>query len=129
MPELVRSEQELIDLKELWEKCLGAAPSDTQFDLWLSMHTKDVVRIGILKTAEKNLTLHGSMSVDHKLRFASSVMNARTDGSRPPWSTAAHGVPAIACSLRRRPTATDGQKVCSAFDLRRDHIRCVFTLS
>ena len=67
------------ELKQLWEKFLGVAPSDTQFE---SMHTAEVVRIGILKTAEKNLTLHGSMSADHKLRFASSVMNARTEGRR-----------------------------------------------
>jgi hypothetical protein len=69
---------ELNDLKKLWEQFLGEVPKDIQFQLWLNMHTFEVVRRGILVAAEKNLAMKGAMTFDHKLRFASSVMNSRT---------------------------------------------------
>lgn len=67
-----------LTLKELWAKFLGTPPSDSQFDLWLALHSENTVRHGILKTAEKNMAMRGTMTADHKLRFASKVMNSST---------------------------------------------------
>lgn len=66
--------RELMELQSLWTKLLGELPSTAQFEFWLETHQVDVVRRGILKTAEKNLNLGNTMSQDHKIRFASKVM-------------------------------------------------------
>jgi hypothetical protein len=77
-------------LKQLWSQFLGTPPSDSQFELWLAMHREKTVRHGILKAAEKNMALAGTMTADHKLRFASKVMNSSTaqrygdKGLKPP---------------------------------------------
>jgi hypothetical protein len=65
---------ELNELKALWGKVLGEIPSDQQFEMWYALHTFEVIRRGILKTAQKNLSTGSSMSADHKVRFAAKVM-------------------------------------------------------
>lgn len=62
------------ELIELWSKVLGVPPSERQFLIWLETHSSDVVRHGILKAAMKNQQMGGSMTEDHKIRFASKVM-------------------------------------------------------
>ena len=66
-------------LKELWEKMLGTSPADEQFTLWSALHTEEVVRLAILKTAAKDLSLGKTMSPDYKIRFASKVMLTQTE--------------------------------------------------
>jgi hypothetical protein len=65
---------ELNELKLLWEELLGKIPSDQQWTFWGLMHTPPIIRRGILKTAQKNLSMGGTMSDDHRVRFASKVM-------------------------------------------------------
>jgi hypothetical protein len=67
-----------IELKELWTRTLGELPAPKQFELWLSLHTPETVRVGIQKTAMKNLQLNRTMTTDRKIRFASKVMQNRT---------------------------------------------------
>jgi hypothetical protein len=62
----------------LWHQLLGEIPSDQQVDLWSALHTPEVIRRGILKTAQKNMSFGSTMSADHKLRFASKVMITAT---------------------------------------------------
>ena len=61
-------------LIDLWERTLGKSPAEQQFVIWVESHTADIVRQAILKTATKNQTMGGTMSEDHKIRFASKVM-------------------------------------------------------
>ena len=42
-------------------------------------HDVETIHRGILKTIQKNLAVNGTMSEDHKIRFASKVMNNRTN--------------------------------------------------
>ena len=62
------------ELKALWGRLLGQIPSDAQFDFWTAMHSPEVIEHSILKTTQKNLSVNGTMSQDHKVRFASKVM-------------------------------------------------------
>ena len=62
------------ELKSLWERTLGTPPADEQFIIWVESHQRDIVRRAVLKTATKNQTMAGTMSLDHKVRFASKVM-------------------------------------------------------
>ena len=62
------------NLIDLWAKVLGQPPSEQQFLIWMESHPSDVVRYGILRTATKNQMMGGSMSQDHRIRFASKVM-------------------------------------------------------
>jgi hypothetical protein len=64
----------LTELVTLWERTLGAPPNEQQFAIWTELHSQDTVRRAILKTAIKNQQLNGTMSPDHKFRFASRVM-------------------------------------------------------
>jgi hypothetical protein len=66
-------------LIELWEKLLGAPPVDEQFTVWTALHTAEVVRQAILKTAAKDLSLGRTMSLEYKTRFASKVMLTQTE--------------------------------------------------
>jgi hypothetical protein len=70
---------ELTDLIELWKRTIGDPPTPQQFELWLALHTPEVVRKGIIKSATKNLNLGGQMSLDRLVRFASSVMTTATE--------------------------------------------------
>ena len=64
----------MMNFKQLWEELLGTPPPDIQFRLWTELHNEACIRRGILKTAEKNLSLGLAMSTDYKVRFASKVM-------------------------------------------------------
>lgn len=68
-----------IDLKDLWARTLGELPAPEQFELWLSLHTPETVRVGIQKTAMKNLQLDRTMTLDRKIRFASKCMLTKTN--------------------------------------------------
>ena len=65
---------ELNELKILWGRFHGNIPSDQQFDFWVMPHGLDLIHQGILKTIQKKLSMGGTMSNDHKIRFASKVM-------------------------------------------------------
>ena len=67
------------ELKTLWGQLLGKIPSDQQWAFWELMHTPAVIRHGILKTTQKNLSMGGTMDSDYKLRFASKVMLTQTE--------------------------------------------------
>jgi len=64
-----------LELKALWGRLLGQIPNEQQFDFWSAMHSPEVIKQGILKTAQKNLSIGGTMCDDHRIRFASRVMN------------------------------------------------------
>jgi hypothetical protein len=65
-------------LREMWPRVLGHPPMLQQFELWACMHSPETMKRGITKTAMKNLQMGGTMSQDHKVRFASKVMQTRT---------------------------------------------------
>ena len=65
--------------KALWRQLLGEIPSAQQFDFWSAIHTDEVIRRGILKTAQKNLSMGGTMDAEHRVRFASKVMLTQTE--------------------------------------------------
>jgi hypothetical protein len=67
------------ELIQLWGKVLGEPPAPEQFAIWTESYTSEVVRRAILKTATKNQTMGGSMSQDHRIRFASRVMMTLTE--------------------------------------------------
>ena len=62
------------ELINLWGRTLGPSPAEQQFVIWSESHAATIVRQAILKTATKNQTMGGTMSEDHKIRFASKVM-------------------------------------------------------
>lgn len=76
------------ELIELWRRTLGNPPAEQLFALWTESHPADIVRTAIIKTAAKNLSASSPMSQDHRIRFASKVMNtlsaARTHQHRWP---------------------------------------------
>ena len=69
---------ELIELAELWKRTMGDCPSAAQFELWAAVHTPMNIKAGIVKTATKNLSIGGTMSLGRRICFASSVMLNRT---------------------------------------------------
>ena len=71
--------QELITM---WQSLLGTPPAEKQFTVWLAMHTGEIIRLAIARTAAKNLSVGKSMSPDHKIRFASKVMLTQTDRNK-----------------------------------------------
>ncbi len=92
----------LTDLKSLWLAVLGEPiPPDNQFLTWLELHGLTTAKIGIAKASAKNLSLGGTMSYDHKIRFASKVMLTKTNdpqkqravsqGTNPPAVPAVRG--------------------------------------
>ena len=66
-------------LKMLWAKMLATPPADEQFTLWGEMHTNEVIREAILKTAAKNMSLGKTMDQGYKVRFASKVMLVQSE--------------------------------------------------
>jgi hypothetical protein len=58
---------------------LGTPPTEEQFTVWAELHTLEVVKQAILKTAAKDLSLGKTMSLDYKIRFASKVMLTQTE--------------------------------------------------
>lgn len=69
----------LTELMTLWQRTLGTPPNEQQLAIWTELHSQDAVRRAILKTAIKNQQLNGTMSSDHKFRFASRVMMTLTE--------------------------------------------------
>lgn len=69
----------MCQLRNLWTTMLGTPPADEQFTVWAALHSPDVVRQGILKTAAKDLSLGKTMTLDYKIRFASKVMLTQTE--------------------------------------------------
>ena len=66
-------------LINLWTTMLGKRPEDEQFTVWSALHTEEVIRLAIMKTAAKDLSLGKTMSPDYKVRFASKVMLTQTE--------------------------------------------------
>jgi len=69
----------ITDLISMWERVLGVPPAKEQFELWAMLHSLETIKHGILKTAIKNQKMGGTMSQDHRERFASKVMSTRTN--------------------------------------------------
>jgi hypothetical protein len=69
----------IVALIDLWTTMLGTPPTDEQFTVWTALHTPEVVRQAILKTAAKDLSLGKTMTFDYKVRFASKVMLTQTE--------------------------------------------------
>ena len=69
-----------VELREAWAALFPnvAVPADSQFALWLMMHSDDIVREGMVQLATKRRKLHGQMDADYMIRFASAVMNRLT---------------------------------------------------
>jgi hypothetical protein len=68
----------LDQLMESWKSMINSfTPCREQFALWLCTHDDDTVRYGIRETAKKFLR-DGKMTDDHLVRYASAVMNNRT---------------------------------------------------
>ena len=68
----------ITDLISLWQRVLGIPPSKEQFEIWVELHSLETIKHGILKTAVKNQNRGGTMSHDHRERFASKVMSTKT---------------------------------------------------
>ena len=68
----------IADLISLWERVLGSPPSKEQFAIWAELHSLETMHRAILKTAIKNQKMGGSMTQDHRERFASKVMDSKT---------------------------------------------------
>jgi hypothetical protein len=66
------------DFRELWGRLLGTVPCDEQFAFWGELYTPETIRHGIVKTAQKNLSIGRRMTDDDKVRFASACMKAST---------------------------------------------------
>lgn len=68
------------ELKALWTKLMGTPqPVDAQFAVWLELYGPEIVRLGIARTAAKNLTLAQGMDLDYRLRYASTVMRVQAE--------------------------------------------------
>jgi hypothetical protein len=67
---------ELMTLIELWRKLLGDSPTEPQFLIWGELYPVEIIRKGVLKTAIKNQNLGGTMTQDHRIRFANRVMQS-----------------------------------------------------
>jgi hypothetical protein len=70
---------ELQNLQDLWKRVLGdPILSDQQFVVWSELYRVAAMRRGIAKAAAKNMQMGGQMSQEHRLRFASKVMETMT---------------------------------------------------
>jgi hypothetical protein len=66
-------------LIELWQRLMdGNTPLESQFLFWLSIHTPEVLREAIIRTATKNAKMDGKMDLNYRLRFCSRVANDLT---------------------------------------------------
>ncbi len=74
----MQTNSQLNDLQLLWQAVLGEVPPPVQFVIRGELHTYETIRHGIAKTAVKNLQVDSTMTLNHKIRFASSVMQNRT---------------------------------------------------
>jgi hypothetical protein len=65
----------VIELQALWDRLLGPpAPDVVQFDVWAAQHSPELIAHGIVRTAEKNLSLNRQMDPDYRLRYCTTVM-------------------------------------------------------
>src|SRR2546421_1103307 len=71
----------LTELIKLWERLIGTAPSQQQFEIWMAQFDFEITKQGILKTAMKNMSLDGLMTAEHRVQFASKcmIMQAQRD--------------------------------------------------
>ena|SRR5229473_563018 len=69
----------ITDLISLWQRVLGNPPAQEQFEIWAEMHSFETMHRAILKTGIKNQKMGGRMSQDHRERFASKVMDSKTN--------------------------------------------------
>jgi hypothetical protein len=67
---------ELKALMDLWTRILGEPPTEQQFLIWGELYPVAIIRKGVLKTGIKNQNLSGTMTQDHRLRFANRVMQS-----------------------------------------------------
>jgi len=72
-------ELNLTQLIQLWKSTMGNPPSPEQFAIWGALHSPEVIRKAIVKTAVRSQTMNGRMEQDHRLRFASKVMMSLTE--------------------------------------------------
>jgi len=77
MHELTELTEVLTELIKLWERLIGTAPSQQQFEIWMAQFDFEITKQGILKTAMKNMSLDGLMTAEHRVRFASKCMIVR----------------------------------------------------
>lgn len=66
----------MTELRYRWERLMGRAPELDRFELWGEMHEFDLIRHRVLKTASKNQAMQKLMDLEHRLLYASSVMNS-----------------------------------------------------
>ena len=78
-----KMEAKMNELRTLWDRLLGNPPDLVQFEVWRLAHSFEVVQHGIIKVAEKNLSMQRLMEPDHRLRYCSSVMNHVEGSPRP----------------------------------------------
>jgi len=62
------------ELSHLWERTLGNPPTPAQFAIWAELHSLEVIKRAILRTATKNIQMGGTMSQDYRVRYASKAM-------------------------------------------------------
>jgi hypothetical protein len=62
---------------DMWERVMGDSPAMEQFAIWTEMHSEEAIKHGIIKTAVKNRQMGGTMSLDHREKFASKVMTVK----------------------------------------------------
>jgi hypothetical protein len=64
---------------ELWQQLMsGSTPPESQFRLWFSIHSPEILREAIIRTATKNAKLNGNMDSDYRVKFCSRVANDLT---------------------------------------------------
>ena len=79
----IQTESEVGSLMAAWCQMFPCdSPDNGQFVIWLSSHEPSIVRKAIGITASKCRKLHGQMTTEHAVRFASSVMNRLDDEKR-----------------------------------------------
>jgi hypothetical protein len=72
--------QNIALVKELWSSLIpGELPNDYSVSLWLSKYDLGTIKIAVEETAAKAFNMVGRMTLDHKVRFASSVMRSKTE--------------------------------------------------
>jgi hypothetical protein len=67
------------ELIQLWEQVMGSPPDPEQFAIWQGLHSVDIIRRSILRTAIKNQKVGGMMPQDYRIRYASKTMPMTLD--------------------------------------------------
>ena len=65
------------ELESLWAVLFPTVetPSQSQFGIWLARYDAQIVRAGLGALGVKYLSLQGNMTIEHLIRFGSSVMS------------------------------------------------------